>query len=546
MLCLVHGYGLTGSGSNQWSRSIAEGMVENGETLHLVCQENRPDRFDFVSEAISYDETARPRHLFKRTVSYDGACIVHRPTLDVLPTYVRPQATNTYMAAILDLSIDAIDDYLSRNEAVMRHVLRHNRISAVQVNHVVLMAEAVRRACTDLGVPYGVLPHGSAIEYVVKRDAAMGHLAAQALSEAHAIFVLSDELRQRIQQVFPQVRDAADKMLPASAGVDTRRFRIVERADRKASIARLGEALESVDSGKPRAHRESLRAGLRDDLSLNDLLDLIAATEDYPPKLPDEGVVDALEGVDWQHDEIVTFVGKIIGYKGLPSLVAAVPSIAEKNQRVRLVIAGRGNLRGGLEAMVYALGDGKRRLVEKIVEWGGAVEGERPAPFERVSHYYAYLRQRGELEAYFDAAERLLSPERVIFTGYMEHDLLRHLFPCCDVAIFPSVVKEAAPLVVPEAMASGCFPMGTDYAGMAASLDVAATAVPEKVGRLMRLRHDARYTTRDIAEKVPAALGCADQFRGRWREVAVSRYDWRSIAADLAEHMRAMRGVGAA
>lgn len=546
MLCLVHGYALTGSGSNQWSRSIAEGMVENGETVHLICQERRPEELDFVAEAFTYDAAGQQMRLFRREVSYDGSCVIHRPELEILPTYVRPQASDSYMVSILDLTDTQIDEYLRRNEAVLHSVLARNRITAVQVNHVVLMAAAVSRACSDHGIPFGILPHGSAIEYVVKHDERMHRLAADALASAQRIFVLSDELRERVRHVFPDLKDAAQKMVPASAGVHTRRFRIIDRPDRPANVAVLEKALRTVPRGKSRRQRQRLRERLRDDLSLDELLDLIAESEDYPPKLPDAGVEHRLDQFDWLRDDVISYVGKIIGHKGLPSLIAAFPSIAAANARVRLIIAGRGNLREGLEALVYALGDGRRTLVEKIVGWGGAIEGEREEPFHRVAHYFEHLASQKKLDAYFEAARRFVTSERILFTGYMEHDLLRHLFPCADVAIFPSIVKEAAPLVIPEAMASGCFPIGSDYAGMAASLDVAAEAVPPEVGRLMRLRHDPEFTVRDIVDNGTAALAVAGRYRASLREVAVRRYDWRSVAADLASEMRQMSQPGVA
>ena len=49
----------------------------------------------------------------------------------------------------------------------------------------------------------------------------------------------------------------------------------------------------------------------------------------------------------------------------------------------------------------------------------------------------------------------------MIFTGYLTHRELRYLFPCCDVAVFPSIVAEAGPLVFLEALASGVSPLGT-------------------------------------------------------------------------------------
>ncbi len=545
MLCLVHGYGLTGSGSNQWSRSIARGLCEIGETVHLVCQENRPEQFDFVAAAYTYDRSGEATQFLQREVPYEGRCIIHRPTLDILPTYVRPQASNTAMASILDLPREKLDDYIARNEAAMRRILREHDITAVHVNHVVLMSVAVHRACTDLGIPFGVMPHGSAIEYVVKHDEHMRALASAALTAADTIFTLSLEMRDRIRSVFPEVPDAESKMVMASAGVDTRQFQVISREGRPESIERLNIALDGVRRGKKLEQRQALRAGLRDDIPLGELLSLLEATEDYPPKQPDEGIEGQFDYIDWTSDEIIAFVGKLIGYKGLPALVTAFPAILAQRPRARLLIAGRGNLRAGLEALVYALADGHRRLVRNILRWGGAVEGEEQKPFERAANYLDELETQGRLEDYFAAAERLDVADRVVFTGYMDHHLLCHLFPCCDVAIFPSVVKEAAPLVVPESMASGCFPMGTDFAGMGASLDVAAEAVPEDVGRLMRLRHDARYTTADIVTNVSAALEHTDQYREALRAVAVARYDWRSVAGDLAVEMRAMAETAA-
>jgi glycosyltransferase involved in cell wall biosynthesis len=58
---------------------------------------------------------------------------------------------------------------------------------------------------------------------------------------------------------------------------------------------------------------------------------------------------------------------------------------------------------------------------------------------------------------WFDAATELLDPAHVVFTGHLEHNALCHLFPCCDLAVFPSIVAEAGPLVLIEAMASGCW-----------------------------------------------------------------------------------------
>ena len=54
MICILHGYLLDGSGSNLWTRSIVESLCRNGEIIHLVCQENHPERYDFIADAFRY------------------------------------------------------------------------------------------------------------------------------------------------------------------------------------------------------------------------------------------------------------------------------------------------------------------------------------------------------------------------------------------------------------------------------------------------------------------------------------------------------------
>jgi glycosyltransferase involved in cell wall biosynthesis len=445
------------------------------------------------------------------------------------------------MASILDMKRSQIDEYLVRNEAAVRRILSGHSITGVHVNHVILMAVVVHRICSELGIPFGVMPHGSAIEYVVKHDEEMKAYAEAALADADRIFILSDEMRERIQTVFGGLKHPDSKMVTASAGVDTSQFRVVSRGDRGPNIDLLKQELAGTPRGKAPDAQHLLSSRLHDDMTLSELIDVLRETGDHPPKLPDVDLEAKLDLVDWKRDDVMTFVGKIIGYKGVASIIAAFPSIAARRPNARLLIAGRGNLREGLEALVWALGHGKRNLVENIVAWGGALEGEAAEPFDRVAAYMEQLASTGKIDTYFEAAREFAHPDRIIFTGYMEHDLLSHLFPCCDIAVFPSIVKEAAPLVVPEAMASGCFPMGTDFAGMGASLDAASEAVPDEVGRLMRIRPEPQHTIIDIVEHVSEVLEITDTHRDALRDLAVRKYDWRSVAGSLAREMRAMR-----
>jgi hypothetical protein len=129
----------------------------------------------------------------------------------------------------------------------------------------------------------------------------------------------------------------------------------------------------------------------------------------------------------------------------------------------------------------------------------------------RQSRFLESLRERGELDGYLDSARRLLRPETVVFTGYLTHRELRFLFPCCDAAILPSVVREAGPLVFLEALASGVYPLGTYFGGMRASIDSVAEALPPGAAEAMKLDADPDRTVADIVHKVPLALTMGDR-----------------------------------
>ena len=540
MIALVHGYSLSGSGSNLWTRAVVRALCENGETVHLLAQERTPEQYPFVSTAYTYAPDGTRTTRLERTAETPGACILHRPELDVLPTYVRPSASATGMACILDMEEAAIEDYLARNTAVLKTVIRRHDIQGVHVNHVVLMAQAVARACMSTGVPFGVMPHGSAIEYVVKKSPAMHRLAQTTLQQADRLFILNPEVRRRLRDVFPELRHLEAKMVTAPAGVDTSQFELVPRDERPAAIGRLKDVVRDVPRGRTAEHATTLVDGLHPNLTLEEAHALFDRAADYAQRRPDADLEKGLDRIDWSSAEVLVYVGRLISHKGVPTLAAAFPLIYRERSQARLVLAGAGPLREILEAFFWALRHGHPGLARQFIRWGGALEDEAADTFAPVQAFFDHLEADGALDDYYEAAAALPA-DAVVFTGYLEHDALSLLFPCCDVGVFPSVVKEASPLVIPEASASGCFPVGTDHSGMAASLDVVASVLPEAVRPLLRLRPDPAHTVRDLVRHAPAALAAAPHYRVALHDLAVDRFDWHSIAAGLADALREMK-----
>jgi len=127
----------------------------------------------------------------------------------------------------------------------------------------------------------------------------------------------------------------------------------------------------------------------------------------------------------------------------------------------------------------------------------------------------------------------ILSHDRVIFTGYLTHQELRYLFPCCDVSVFPSIAVEAGPLVFLESLASGCFPIGTYFGGMAESIDSVAIKLPKNVAELMKITTSEENLVFDLANKVSNLLLIENKHKEILRDIAVQFYDWENVSKKL-------------
>ncbi len=542
-LGVVHGYGLAGAGSNLWTRAILRALARGGHTVHAVCQESRPERYDFVSKAVAYDADGTPRVLFEREAAGPGAVTIHRPDLDVLPTFVRPSTPSDYVVYIPDLDDDAVEGYLARNAAVLAAVAREHDVAGWVVNHTVLMAAAAQRARQRGGAPYGVLPHGSAIEYVVKKEERSRRLADEALAGAARVFALNGEMEGRIRDVFGDVPGLEAKMGRMPVGTDTSVFELVERADRAATVEVIAGVVGGAERGRPADQTDQLHgrlAALGDGPSDADVLAALQA--DYPRSAPDADLEQKLRAVDWDAARTVVYVGRLIAAKGPADLVLAFPRVAARHPGAVLLVAGTGGLREGLEALVWALAEGRGDLVRQLVRLGGALEGQGGLDAEPFFGGQGLLGGMDDaaFDAYVETARQSMGPGSVVFTGFLDHDALGPLYGLADAGAFPSVVREASPLVVPESAAAGVLPVGPDVGGMGDSLRTLARGLPEPARPLLLARAGAEHRVADLADRLGRALDRPREYAADLRREAEARFDWRAIADRLAEALAAM------
>lgn len=546
MICILHGYLLDGSGSNLWTRSVVRALVRDGADVHLVCQEPHPGTYDFISEAWEYPADGTRVNVLKRETEYTGRCIMHQPVLgDTLPVYVWDEYEEfEHVLPMTEMEDVALEDYIHRNVEVVTRVVREHGVTVMHANHALLMSVVAQRVATWTGVPYAIMPHGSALEYAVKPDERLRRLAAEAFEHASGVFAISDEVASRAEEAFgDRVTDLRSKLSRLDLGVDTSAFLPIEPVARPSNVERVVELLSTVERGRSKAQAELLLGGLRSGTAPRAIH---AGIGEYRAKLPDEDVEAKLGSVDWANDRVLAFVGRLIAAKGIHAVIAALPLIAAQSPRARLIVVGHGPLREPLEMFAYALAQGDRDLAARVLQYAATIDAGEPEHLEAVAGFWRDLEMRGELDAYWDAAERSMKPDSVIFTGYLTHREMAWLLPCCDAAVFPSMVVESGPLVFLEALASGVFPIGTYWGGMKVKIDRTAPALDGDHGRLMKVSPEAQSIVADIAAVVPAALEVAGRYRDRLRQVAEDHYDWIPVARRLRQLLEQIAETAAA
>ena len=541
MLCILHGYLLEGSGSNLWTRCVVESLCMEGHTVQLVCQEPYPERYDCIAEAYRYHLDGSVETMLAREVAYPGRCIMHKPQLgDTLPVYVWDKYDEfSNVVPMVNLSDEAIEGYVARNAEIVQRVVVSYAVTAMHANHAVLMSVVAQRVSAATGVPYAVMPHGSALEYAVKPDARLKRMATSAFTDAGHIFVHGEEMRNRVEAILPDVPNLNSKFSVLPLGVHTAQFEPVPRERRREKMGRLFVELEKLPRGRRPEQLERMLADVQQASELSTLRTALSAVT-YETKAPDEDVEEKLQQVDWEHDAIMLFVGRLISAKGIQSGLAALPLLLAADPGIRFIVVGHGPLREPMEAFLWGLEHGDRALVERIVQCGRLLEGDPDGgagsqALGKVMWFFKELEGRGELDHYFELARAHVRADRVIFTGYLTHHELQHLFPCCDAGVFPSIVKEAGPLVFLEALASGCFPLGTYFGGMKASIDAIAELFPQEIADAMKI--DPLNTVHDLVVNVGNALKFGVRYKDVLSRAAQERYDWTSVGRKLAHEL---------
>jgi glycosyltransferase involved in cell wall biosynthesis len=483
-----HGFLLGGTGSNVYNARLCAAFAQQGHEISLVSQEPHAKSLQFI-DAIGHPDGLE--------VLREPVRVTHwKPDIGgLLPVYVPDRYEGVEARTYLEISDEEIESYLARNVEAVRAICGRQPPDIALGNHLVMGPVVLARALAD-SVPYAVKIHGSALEYVVKRDPERFlPYAREGLARARTVLVGSRHTAESLWEAM------ADPELPQRTrlgppGVDVEEFQPLP--DAPARVAALADELEHA----PPSTAES--AFSRD---------------------PREAAV-ALRTLR-PEDRLVVFVGKLIVSKGVDVLAAAWPLVLQRVPEAKLVVVGFGAYRGGLERLLAALAAGDLGAVRALAEEGRAAEGGPRAPLR---HLLAFLETIDD--AYLVAARRL--PERVVLTGRLEHAELAPLLALAEAQIVPSTFPEAFGMVAAEAAACGALPVSSDHSGLAEVTRTLAEVVPQEARPWLSF---ATGDVRGLADRIVAWLQAPAALRQATRDalvqVARERYSWDGVARSV-------------
>jgi glycosyltransferase involved in cell wall biosynthesis len=490
-ILIFHGYLLGGTGSNVYNSGLAAALARGGHDVHLLCQDRSPLEHPWVDAAGDWDGGA-----LRVTARREPARVtVYRPDIaGLLPVYVADRYEGVQARPFQDLTDAELERYLERNVAAVREVAERARPDLALANHLVMGPLVLARVLAGLGVPYAVKIHGSALEYTVKPHRRFMPHAREGLAEARGVLVGSRHTAESLWEAME------DPELPART--------------------RLGPPGVDVGEFTPR-DPDAARAGLR--ALAGRLAEAPAGEVDSSFARDAAGAAAALASIEPEHDRLVVFVGKLIASKGVELLLAAWPLVLARVPRARLVLVGFGAFREGLERLAADLAAGD-------VEAAAATRGEGGGDLPLLGAFLDGL-GTAEAAAYRESAVRM--PDRVAWTGRLDHAELVGLLPAAEAMVVPSTFPEAFGMVAAEAAACGALPVVARHSGLAEVAQTLAGAVPAAAAPWLSFELGAGAVAQ-LAAALVGWLEAPAELRAATREAIVrvtrERYSWDGVA----------------
>ncbi len=535
MIFCFYGYYLRSSGSAIYARELTRSLNAHGEDVILFSQENKPELFDFISEAYeikcnhSRDRLVR---IFSREKKYGGKTIHIKPDLKgFLPVYVYDSYPDyEKVKTFNELDQSELEGYRQAISSAIEIVLENFKVvpESILIHHLVPLPWIVQSCLPD--IRQVVVFHGSDLNFAIKESALMRKIFTESLPSIRSIVVLADAGRKDILLNFKGIEGSLPEILTIPPGVDLHLFR--PSSTKAEAEKEFKEAFSRFDLDIEVAER---RRNLINELSMvkdiGEISEFFRKIEELEAfKQPEPELADFMRAA--VNFPLITFAGKYLWTKGPVALLLAMPYVWEQIPEARVLLIGYGGSRGIIEKVRQALSSGDIDLTVNLIKKHreidpGSREGvllDAPVVF---AEKLAESNFRGKYE---ELLKKRAYEEQVFVGGYLDHKRLAPLIAASDVFVAPSVFRESFGLVLIEAAACGVIPVASCHSGFKSVLSE-LTEYAEVDQELLCEKHDENFVENlasSIIESFRVIKKDNEILKRKLRSFVKERYSWSS------------------
>lgn len=528
-LVIVHGYLLSGTGSNIYSANVAKMWKHLGHAVTILCQDRNAGELEFVDECFIGTDN------LPTTPPSPGAIRVVVPDIaNLLLVYVFNCYDGFRVKAMGDsqCSLAEIENHVEKTSAGLRKVLAQG-VDRVLANHVILSPVIAKRACEGR-VPYDVKIHGSAIGFSLKQRPELMKYAVEGLRHCEKIVVGTTYIAKLMDETFAEEIGLNRKQVIIPPGMDPSLFQLLNGGIAENQQRFLGKIKSFIDRN-PKGRQAVRVIPPKDPLHIEDLhgsLTTLAGT--YDQWAIDSDLLERWPAIT-EGEPIVLYFGAFLNTKGVGEVVTSFPAVLNEVPKARLLLIGFGSYREHMEGILSSMESGD---IDTFIAFCQAGDFLDASP--------------DQLRAIF----RKLTPEerqRITITGFMQHSQLSEILRMASIAIVGSKYVESFGMVTVEAMSSGVLPICNYHSGLADTLDVVKNVDPS-LEAIMRMEPqpggkfqiaDGAVMMQELPQKVIKALQFlypSNQYHDssqrkhvaqRLRSIAVSNFSWAKICEQL-------------
>lgn len=518
-IVMVHGYFLKGTGSNLFVENTCRELCKMGHQVKLFCQENDPDKFDFIEKAFDFNgENSKIRMIYQKETPYLGKCDLYRPNLNgFLPVYVYDEYDGYQVKTFTTCNKEEIESYIDCNRQAIDTALENTLSDFVWSNHTIMQPVYVARSQLGQSLCQHVMTvHGSCLNFSVRNSSLLQDYAREAIANVDKIAFVSHFSEKEFLEFFNNDARIKKKSVAISGGVDLEKFMTLTDSSEKTQV--IKELVADLAAEAKRLKNNP------------DVGEGIWKT--------DENIISKLKNIDFDNEKIVLYYGKYLWTKGVQLLIAAAPLIMKDHKDVYFILVGFGSSRSYFEAMIEALNCGDETGYLNLITHPETYDSEiDPSSAQFFSWLTKKLEDKEFVSDYFTTAKERIG-SAFVFTGFLGHNHLKSIIACSEITVAPSIFPEAFGLVAAEALSSGIIPVQTNHSGFS---EVIKRYVDEFCDIFDKHKLNSLFLNENLifnlANNISILLDYYDSMnsqerqniRERARRISIENYSWESV-----------------